>query len=123
MQDDANGVAPAREGLVDAVVDKFDNEMVQTTEIRGSDVHPRAPSDRFESFEDLDLVGGIRILANPARVQRGRRRVAVSGACFRLCFVLIGGFEACDVGYVCCSGCDVSAGVGANAETARLLRR
>jgi hypothetical protein len=58
--------------------------VMQTTEIRGSDVHPRASADGFETFEDLDLVGGIRVLANPARAQRCLSRMAVSGARLRL---------------------------------------
>jgi hypothetical protein len=78
MQDDPNGVAPAREGLVDAVVDELDHEMVQATEIRGADVHPGASADGFETLENLDLVGGIRILANPAGAQRLWIRIAVS---------------------------------------------
>ncbi len=71
-------------GLVDAVVDELDHEVVQTTEIRGSDVHPGASTDRFEAFEDLDLVGGIRVLADPAGAQRCLSRMAVSGARLRL---------------------------------------
>jgi len=97
--------------------------VMQTTEIRGSDVHPRASADGFETFEDLDLVGGIRVFADPGGAHGLRDRSAVSGVRLCLCIVLIGAFEACDVGYVCCSGCDVSAGVWASAETARLLRR
>jgi hypothetical protein len=57
VEDDLDGVAPAGQGLVDAVVDELDHEMVQTTEVRGSDVHPRAPANRLQTLEDLDLVG------------------------------------------------------------------
>jgi hypothetical protein len=44
----------ARHGLVDRVVDDLPDEVVQATQIGGPDVHPRAPSDRFEALEDLD---------------------------------------------------------------------
>jgi hypothetical protein len=57
VQHDLDRVAPAGEGFVDAVVDELDHKVVQATEIRGSDVHPGASANGFETLEDLDLVG------------------------------------------------------------------
>jgi hypothetical protein len=66
VKDDPDRVAPTGERLVDAVVHELDDEVVQTTEVRGSDVHPGASANRFEALEDLDLVGRVRVLADPA---------------------------------------------------------
>ena len=127
VQHDLDRVAPTGEGLVDAVVDELDDEVVQTTQIRGSDVHPGASANRLETLEDLDLIGRVRGLAGPADAYRARIRIAVCMArpWARLWLVrrLIGAFGACGVGYVCCSGCDVNVKGGANGETARLFQR
>jgi hypothetical protein len=100
---------------------------MQPTEIRGPDVHSGAAANRLETLQDLDLVGRVRVLADPAGACGARIRIAVSnaGRWARLWLDrdLIGAFGACDVGYVCCSGCDVSVGEGANDETARLFQR
>ena len=127
MEHDLDRVAPTGEGLVDAVVNELDNEMVQATEVRGSDVHPGASANRFETLENLDLVGRVRVRASPAGAYRTRIRIAV---CMAWPWVrllrdrrLIGAFGACGVGYLCCSGCDVRVREWANRETARLFQR
>ena len=80
VEDDADGVAPASKGLVDAVVHELDDEVVQTTEVRGSDVHPGAAANRFEALEDLDLVGRVRGVANPSGAYGTRVGSAISVA-------------------------------------------
>jgi hypothetical protein len=101
--------------------------VVQTTEICGPDVHPGAAANRLETLQDLDLVGRVRVLADPAGACGTRIRIAVSnaGRWARLWLDrhLIGAFGACGVGYLCCSGCGVSVREGANDETARLFQR
>jgi hypothetical protein len=101
--------------------------VMQTAEIRGSDVHPGASANGFKTLENLDLVGRVRVRADPAGAYRTRIRIAVCMACPRARFWLdrrlIGAFGACGVGYLCCSGCDVSVRGGANSETARLFQR
>ena len=49
----------ARERLVDRVVDDFVNEVMQAADAGVADVHAGAFADRFEAFEDLDLVRGV----------------------------------------------------------------
>jgi hypothetical protein len=46
--------------LVDAVVDGFPNEMVQTgTVVNVTDVHPRPLANGFEPLEDRDVLGTV----------------------------------------------------------------
>ena len=80
MEHDLDRVAPAGEGLVDAVVDELDDEVVQTTQIRGSDVHPGASANGLETLEDLDLIGRVRVLAGPADAYGTRIPIAVCRA-------------------------------------------
>ena len=47
-------IAVAAERLVDRVVDDLADEVMQASVIGAADVHARTPSNRFESFEDLD---------------------------------------------------------------------
>jgi hypothetical protein len=47
-------------GLVDRIVDQLEDHVVEPRPIVGvSDVHPRPFSDRLETFENLDVIGGI----------------------------------------------------------------
>src|SRR5262249_49531872 len=47
------------ERLVDAVVDDFVDEVVEPAGPCRADVHARSKPDRFESFEDRDVLGGV----------------------------------------------------------------
>ena len=55
---DRDGLAMARERLVDAVVDDLVHEVVGAPRVR---VHPRTPANGFESLEDLDVRCGVRL--------------------------------------------------------------
>ena len=80
VQGDLDGVASTGQGLVDAVVHDLDDEVVETTEVRGSDVHPGAAANRLEALEDLDLVGRVRGVANPSSAYWTRIGIAISVA-------------------------------------------
>src|SRR5437899_7210806 len=43
----------------DGVVDDFADELVQALETGRTDVHPRALADRFQTLEDLDVLGRV----------------------------------------------------------------
>ena len=51
--------AMAVEVFVDGVVDDFPDEMVQPLAVDAADVHRRPFADRFETFEDGDVLGGV----------------------------------------------------------------
>ncbi len=59
---DRHGVAVTGECLVDGVVDHLVDEMVQTADTRGADVHAGTLAHRLESFEDGDVLGVVRPL-------------------------------------------------------------
>ena len=52
-------IAKSGESFIDAVVDNFPDQMVQALRTCRTDVHPRAFSDRFKSFKNLNLAGII----------------------------------------------------------------
>ena len=60
---DVNGdrdlAAVAGQRLVDRVVHHLPDEVVEADRPRGADVHRRALADRFQTLEDLDLVGPV----------------------------------------------------------------
>jgi hypothetical protein len=49
--------AVARHRLVDRVVDDLPDEVVEAVEARRPDVHAGPLADRFEAFEDLEILG------------------------------------------------------------------
>jgi hypothetical protein len=56
---DVDLIAEAREGLVNGVVDDLVHEVMKPGRAGRPDVHRGALPDGFETFEDLDLVGGV----------------------------------------------------------------
>ena len=90
VQGDFDGVAPAGKRLVDAVVDKLDDKVVQATQVGGADVHARSATDRLETFQNLNLVGRIRVLRDPGDALSWRVRAASVGARRGLCGLLEG---------------------------------
>ena len=63
VEDDADRVAVAGEGLVDRVVDDLVDQVVQTARAGRADVHPGALANRFEPLEDGDVLGVIGVAA------------------------------------------------------------
>ena len=59
MNGHVDEVVPAREGLVDGVVDHLVDEVVKASRSGRPDVHPGSESDRLEAFEDRDVLCGI----------------------------------------------------------------
>ena len=55
MERHLDPVVPAREGLVDRVVDDLVDEVVEAPEARRADVHARPETDRLEPLEDGDV--------------------------------------------------------------------
>jgi hypothetical protein len=49
----------AGHGFVDGVVDDLPHEVVQPGQARGTDVHSGPLADRFEAFQDLDVLGAV----------------------------------------------------------------
>ena len=56
LKNDVDGVAEARHGFIDRVVDDFPDEVMQTSEARGPDVHTRTLANGVETFEDLNVL-------------------------------------------------------------------
>jgi hypothetical protein len=56
---DADAGAVPRHRLVDGVVDDLPDEVVETLETGGTDVHAGAFADRIEAFQDLDVLGAV----------------------------------------------------------------
>ena len=59
VEGDLDPVVPAREGLVDRVVDDLVDEVVEAPEARRADVHARAQPDRLEALENGDVFCGV----------------------------------------------------------------
>ena len=59
QQRDADAGAEARHRLVDGVVDDLPDEVVETGQTGGSDVHAGAFADRVETLQDLDVLGAV----------------------------------------------------------------
>src|SRR5204862_1096677 len=55
MEGHLDPVVPAREGLVDRVVEDIVDEMVEPAEARRTDVHARPQTDRLEALEHGDV--------------------------------------------------------------------
>ena len=55
-QGDGDARAEARHRLVDGVVDDLPDEVVETRQTGGTDVHSRPFSDRIETFQNLDVL-------------------------------------------------------------------
>ena len=51
--------AVAGQRFVDGVVDQLPDQVVEALVVGRPDVHARTPPDRFEAFEDLNLLGGV----------------------------------------------------------------
>ena len=56
---DADAGAEARHRLVDRVVDDLPDEVVETGQTGGSDVHAGPLADRVEALQDLDVFGAV----------------------------------------------------------------
>ena len=59
MQDDADAVAVAGQGLVDRVVDDLVDEVMEAARAGRADVHAGTLADRFQSLEDGDVLGAV----------------------------------------------------------------
>ena len=59
MDGDVDEVVPARESLVDGVVDRLVDEMVEASRARRADVHPGSETDGLEALEDGDVFCGV----------------------------------------------------------------
>ena len=59
QQGDPDTGAEPRHGLVDGVVDDFPDEVMETRQTGGSDVHTGALADRIEALENLDVFGAV----------------------------------------------------------------
>jgi hypothetical protein len=59
MEDDADAVAVAGEGLVDGVVDDLVDEMVEAPRAGRADVHAGPLANRFQALEDGDVLGAV----------------------------------------------------------------
>ena len=59
MDDDADRVAVAGEGLVDRVGDDLVDQVVQAARAGRADVHAGAFADGFQSLEDGDVRGAV----------------------------------------------------------------
>ena len=66
MQDDLDAVAVAGQRLVDGVVDRLVDEMMQTVGAGIADVHRRTLAYRLEALQDLDVAGGVGLGAHAA---------------------------------------------------------
>ena len=75
MDGDPDGVAEARQRLVDRVVHHLVDQVMQPVLAGGPDVHPRPLADRVESLEDLDAVGAVLAVAHRCRFFRHDTRV------------------------------------------------
>ena len=61
---DIDGLAMAREGLVNRVVHQLENHVVQPGSIvRVADIHPGSLANRIQALEDLDALGVVVISA------------------------------------------------------------
>ena len=61
VEDDADAVAVAGEGLVDRVVDDLVDEVVKAARAGRADVHAGPFADRFQPLEDGDVLGAVGI--------------------------------------------------------------
>ena len=59
MEHHQNFVAMAGKGLIDGIVHHLVDEMVQTPRACGADIHPRPLPNRFQTFQNLDLLGAV----------------------------------------------------------------
>ena len=89
MDGDVDEVVPARESLVDGVVDHLVDEMVEPPRARRADVHPGPETDGLEALEDGDVFCGVgcfghqkspanRHIAGRMKCIRNRGRTAVA---------------------------------------------
>ena len=90
---DVDLIAEAGQRLVDRVVDDLVDEVMQPGRPGRPDVHRRPLADRFEPFEDLDLVGAV-VVGGQTRSRSG----PVMPACRRVRRSSV--WSVC-----CCSGC------------------
>ncbi len=56
---DLDPVGEARDGFVHGVVEDFGEEVVEGALVGAADIHAGTFADRFEAFQDLDILGGI----------------------------------------------------------------
>ena len=59
MDGDENPVAVTVDGLVDAIVDDFPNEVMEAGGVRRANVHAGALANPFELGKNLDVLGTI----------------------------------------------------------------
>src|SRR5215203_79918 len=63
MEDDADGVAVAGEGLVDRIVDDLVHQVVKTAGAGRADVHAGTFANRLQPLEDGDVLGAVGVAA------------------------------------------------------------
>ncbi len=66
LERDVDGGRVPCDRLVHRVVQHFGRQMVQGGLVGAADIHARAPANRLEPFQDLDVPGGIASLASTA---------------------------------------------------------
>ena len=54
--------AAASHGFINAIVDDFIYQMMQSTAVLAADIHTRAAADCFPPAQDLDILGGVFIV-------------------------------------------------------------
>ena len=54
--------AAANHGFVNAVIDDFTDQMVQSTLVGAANIHARSPAYCFSPTQDLNILGGILII-------------------------------------------------------------
>ena len=62
VDDDVDLFGVARQRLIDGVVDNFVDEVMQPHFAGRADVHGRTQANRFQSFENLDVLAGVAIV-------------------------------------------------------------
>ncbi len=63
VDNNGDGVGDTRHDFVDAVIDDFLDEMVQTTLICGADIHAGAYTHGLQAFENLDVLFAVAAVA------------------------------------------------------------
>ncbi len=61
MDRDVDGLTESRHMFVDAVVDDFIDEMMQSVDPRTADIHRRSFPDGIETLKDFNLIGAVAV--------------------------------------------------------------
>jgi hypothetical protein len=85
VNDDADAIAVAGEGFVDAVVYDLVDQVMKTPDIGAADEHARTPANRIEPFEHLDVRRGVAVAGLRAVKWADRPTRKISGCqCYDL---------------------------------------